>query len=64
MRERGLKVPTDQDPEGVVLVTSDAHWGIKNAVKAILPGASWQRCREPLRPQHLPPSSARPAPSP
>ncbi|MDO4901853.1 IS256 family transposase [Actinomyces sp.] len=45
LRERGLKVPTDQNPEGVVLVTSDAHWGIKNAVKAILPGASWQRCR-------------------
>lgn len=28
-----------------MLVTSDAHGGIKNAVKAILPGASWQRCR-------------------
>ena len=45
LRERGLKVPTDQDPEGVVLVTSDAHAGIQAAVKAILPGAAWQRCR-------------------
>lgn len=45
LRERGLKVPTQEDPQGVVLVTSDAHSGIKNAVKAILPGASWQRCR-------------------
>ncbi len=45
LRDRGLKVPTATDPLGVVLVTSDAHGGIKNAVKAILPGASWQRCR-------------------
>jgi transposase-like protein len=29
----------------VQVVTSDAHQGIKNAVKAILTGASWQRCR-------------------
>ena len=28
-----------------MLVTSDAHAGIKAAVKAILPGAGWQRCR-------------------
>ena len=27
------------------MVTSDARFGIKAAVKAILPGASWQRCR-------------------
>ena len=45
LRERGLRVATDQDPEGVVLVTSDAHAGIRSAVKAILPGAAWQRCR-------------------
>ena len=44
LRERGLRVTTDQDPEGVVLVTSDAHAGIRSAVKAILPGAAWQRC--------------------
>lgn len=30
---------------GVVLVTSDAHPGLVDAVAATLPGASWQRCR-------------------
>lgn len=30
---------------GVQLVISDAHVGIKAAVDAVLPGASWQRCR-------------------
>lgn len=30
---------------GVQLVISDAHVGIKLAVEAVLPGASWQRCR-------------------
>jgi putative transposase len=30
---------------GVVLVTSDAHRGLVDAIGAILPGASWQRCR-------------------
>lgn len=45
LRERGLKVATPADPEGVVLVVSDAHEGLKTAVKAILPGAAWQRCR-------------------
>jgi len=34
---RGLK--------GVVLVTSDAHEGLKAAIAASLPGAAWQRCR-------------------
>lgn len=34
---RGLK--------GVRLVISDAHEGLKTAVAAVLPGASWQRCR-------------------
>ena len=43
-RDRGLKVSTETDPEGVALVISDAHSGIKAAVKAILPGAGWQRC--------------------
>src|SRR5699024_6029979 len=32
-------------PQGVLLVTSDAHAGLKHAIKAVLPGASWQRCR-------------------
>ena len=64
LRERGLKVPSPEDPTGVVLVTSDAHAGIRAAVRAILPGASWQRCRAPLRPQHHHPGSARPAPEP
>lgn len=45
LRERGLRVATDADPLGVSLVTSDAHAGIKAAVKAILPGSGWQRCR-------------------
>jgi transposase-like protein len=45
LRERGLKTSTPADPAGVVLVVSDAHAGLKTAVKAILPGAGWQRCR-------------------
>src|SRR5512142_949260 len=30
---------------GVALVTSDAHPGLVEAIGAMLPGASWQRCR-------------------
>jgi transposase-like protein len=45
LRERGLQVPTPADPRGVALGVSDAHEGLKTAVKAILPGAAWQRCR-------------------
>jgi transposase-like protein len=30
---------------GVMLVTSDAHTGLVEAIRANLPGASWQRCR-------------------
>src|ERR687884_1797067 len=30
---------------GVKLVTSDAHQGLKGAIAAVLPGASWDRCR-------------------
>jgi transposase-like protein len=30
---------------GVALVTSDDHKGLKAAIGAVLPGASWQRCR-------------------
>ena len=30
---------------GVKLVTSDSHRGLKNAIAAVLQGASWQRCR-------------------
>jgi transposase-like protein len=30
---------------GVVLVTSDAHQGLVDAIAATLPGTSWQRCR-------------------
>jgi putative transposase len=30
---------------GVKLVVSDAHEGLKAAIGAVLPGASWQRCR-------------------
>jgi transposase-like protein len=45
LRDRGLKVSSPSSPVGVALVVSDAHAGLKAAVKAILPGASWQRCR-------------------
>lgn len=31
--------------DGVQLVTSDAHAGLVEAIRANLPGASWQRCR-------------------
>src|SRR5215218_6122132 len=31
--------------EGVRLVTSDAHRGLKAAIEPVLVGASWQRCR-------------------
>jgi putative transposase len=30
---------------GVELVISDAHAGLTEAIAAVLPGASWQRCR-------------------
>jgi putative transposase len=30
---------------GVRLITSDAHAGLKDAIAANLPGATWQRCR-------------------
>jgi putative transposase len=30
---------------GVELVVSDAHAGLREAIAAVLPGASWQRCR-------------------
>jgi transposase-like protein len=30
---------------GVQLVTSDCHAGLRDAIAAVLPGASWQRCR-------------------
>lgn len=48
LRERGLRISTHAWPEGVLMVTSDAHAGLKHAVKAVLPGASWQRCRVPF----------------
>lgn len=31
--------------QGVMLVTSDAHAGLVEAIAANLPGAAWQRCR-------------------
>jgi transposase-like protein len=37
LRTRGL--------EGVQLVVSDAHTGLKAAIAAVMAGASWQRCR-------------------
>ena len=47
----GLDIFTTEDGlvarglSGVALVVSDAHEGLKNAIAAVLPGASWQRCR-------------------
>jgi transposase-like protein len=32
-------------PDGVLLVTSDAHAGLVEAIAANLPGTAWQRCR-------------------
>lgn len=37
LRKRGLT--------GVVLVISDAHTGLKNAIRKTFSGAAWQRCR-------------------
>jgi len=45
LRGRGLTPSTPAHPEGVALVISDAHAGLKAAIKAVLPGAAWQRCR-------------------
>ena len=52
LREKGLRVLSPDDPEDVVLVNSDTYASIRAAVREILPGASWQRYRAPLRPQH------------
>ncbi len=30
---------------GVLLIVSDAHLGLKEAIAAVLGGAAWQRCR-------------------
>ena len=30
---------------GVQLVISDCHHGLRDAIAAVLPGTSWQRCR-------------------
>jgi transposase-like protein len=39
---RGL---TARGLSGVQLVISDCHHGLRDAIAAVLPGASWQRCR-------------------
>ncbi len=62
LRERGLKVATDADPLGVILVTSDAHAGLKAAVKAILPGADGRDAGS-ISPATSPRRLAPPAPS-
>jgi hypothetical protein len=43
--ERVLRRPRGPGPGRVRLVTSDAHTGLKDAIAANLPGATWQRCR-------------------
>uniref|UniRef100_UPI000CE304B7 IS256 family transposase n=3 Tax=Mycobacterium avium TaxID=1764 RepID=UPI000CE304B7 len=40
-----LRSLTARGLSGVRLVTSDAHPGLLAAIRATLPGASWQRCR-------------------
>ncbi len=40
-----LRSLTARGLTGVQLVVSDAHTGLVNAIGAVLPGASWQRCR-------------------
>jgi len=40
-----LRSLTARGLSGVQLVVSDAHTGLVNAIGAVLPGASWQRCR-------------------
>jgi len=46
---------------GVVLVTSDAHQGLVDAVAGALPGASWQRCRTHYADLRVMPTCAREA---
>ncbi len=41
LKERGLK--------GVTFVASDDHEGLKNAIKTVFLGASWQRCQTHLQ---------------
>ena len=43
--ETFLKALVDRGLNGVQLVVSDAHVGLKLAVAKVLAGASWQRCR-------------------
>ena len=57
----GSRSPRPTTPRAWSWTTGDAHAGIRAAVRAILPGASWQRCRAPLRPHHHHPGWARPA---
>lgn len=40
-----LRDLTDRGLNGVQLVISDAHKGLKNAIADALPGSAWQRCR-------------------
>src|SRR5881392_2055000 len=40
-----LRSLTARGLSGVQLVISDAHTGLVNAIGAVLPGSSWQRCR-------------------
>ncbi len=40
-----LRSPVARGLSGVQAVISDAHEGLKNAIAAVLPRATWQRCR-------------------
>jgi putative transposase len=40
-----LRSLVDRGLQGVQLVISDAHAGLKKAIGAVFQGASWQRCR-------------------
>ena len=43
--EEFLRSLVNRGLSGVKLVISDAHEGLKNAISAVLPETSWQRCR-------------------
>ena len=59
----GSRSPHPTTPRAWSWTTGDAHAGIRAAVRAILPGAAWQRCRAPLRPHHHLPAGLGPHPS-
>lgn len=39
-----LLSPRARGVDGAICVTSDAHEGLKRAIREVFPGAAWQRC--------------------